>query len=146
MAPTKPRRDEISEYVNANRETYRNQYDRVIFCCENDASKHISRVRHFADSGTIEILALTTRSIAENQQNKLYKETERLGNERPIDLIRATHPIVLLDETTETDLPSSAPDRANSGNTPASLHPALQTPERRLEPDGIPGPLTPQAQ
>ena len=104
MAPTKPRQDEISEYVNANRETFRNQYDRVIFCCENDASKHISRVRHFADSGTIEILALTTRSIAENQQNKLYKETERLGNERPIDLIRATHPIVLLDETTETDL------------------------------------------
>ena len=36
-------------------------------------------------------------------KNNIYKDSEKTGGERPIDLIRATHPILIVDEPQSVD-------------------------------------------
>lgn len=56
-----------------------------------------SRVRSFATSSGIEILVVTVAAI-NKASNTIRKPSEDLDDERPIDLIRATRPIVIVDE------------------------------------------------
>lgn len=56
-----------------------------------------SRVRSFATSPSIEIMIMTVASI-NKATNKVYQPAEDLDFEVPADLIRATTPIVIVDE------------------------------------------------
>jgi type III restriction enzyme len=56
-----------------------------------------SRVRSFAASPSIEIMIMTVASI-NKATNKVYQPAEDLDFEVPADLIRATSPIVIVDE------------------------------------------------
>lgn len=56
-----------------------------------------SRVRSFATSSGIEIMVVTVAAI-NKASNTMHKPVEALDDERPIDLIAATKPIVIVDE------------------------------------------------
>jgi type III restriction enzyme len=56
-----------------------------------------SRVRSFATSPSIEIMIVTVASI-NKATNKVYQPAEDLDFEVPADLIRATSPIIIVDE------------------------------------------------
>jgi type III restriction enzyme len=57
----------------------------------------ISRLRSFATSSGIEIMVTTIGAI-NKATNTIYKPAESLDNEVPVDLVRATNPIVIVDE------------------------------------------------
>lgn len=67
-----------------------------------DSSK-LGQVRNFATSPTIQIMVVTVGAINKKDVNNLYKDSEKTGGERPIDLIRATHPILIVDEPQSVD-------------------------------------------
>lgn len=67
-----------------------------------DSSK-LGQVRNFATSPHIQIMVVTVGAINKKDVNNLYKESEDLGWEKPIDLIRATHPIIIVDEPQSVD-------------------------------------------
>ncbi|WP_436764457.1 DEAD/DEAH box helicase family protein [Streptosporangium sp. V21-05] len=56
-----------------------------------------SRIRSFATSSNIEIMILTAAAI-NKETNKIYQQVEALDFEVPADLIRATNPIIIIDE------------------------------------------------
>ncbi|WP_060904717.1 restriction endonuclease [Streptomyces scabiei] len=56
-----------------------------------------SRVRSFATSPSIEIMIVTVGAI-NKKTNKIYQPAEDLDFEVPADLIRATNPIIIVDE------------------------------------------------
>ena len=58
---------------------------------------NLSRVRSFATSSGIEVM-ITTAAAINKATNKVHQQVEDLGFEIPMDLIRATHPIVVVDE------------------------------------------------
>lgn len=60
-------------------------------------------VRNFATSGHIQIMVVTVGAINKQDVNNLYKPHEKLGDERPIDLISATSPVVIVDEPQSVD-------------------------------------------
>jgi type III restriction enzyme len=62
-----------------------------------DSSK-LGQVRNFATSPNIQIMVVTVGAINKKDVNNLYKDSEKTGGERPIDLIRATRPILIVDE------------------------------------------------
>ncbi|MBF0400365.1 MAG: DEAD/DEAH box helicase family protein [Magnetococcales bacterium] len=66
-------------------------------------SSRLGQVRNFATSPHIQIMVVTVGAINKKEVNNLYKETEKTGGERPIDLIRATRPIVIVDEPQSVD-------------------------------------------
>lgn len=67
-----------------------------------DSSK-LGQVRNFATSSNIQIMVTTVGSINKADKNNIYKENENTGGEKPIDLIRATNPIVIVDEPQSVD-------------------------------------------
>src|SRR5262249_18601264 len=61
-------------------------------------SAKLGQVRGFATSPQIQIMVVTVGAINKKDVNNLYKNSEKTGDEKPIDLIRATRPIVIVDE------------------------------------------------
>ena len=67
-----------------------------------DSSK-LGQVRNFATSPQIQIMVVTVGAINKKDVNNLYKDSEKTGGERPIDLIKATRPILIVDEPQSVD-------------------------------------------
>ncbi|MCO6413230.1 MAG: DEAD/DEAH box helicase family protein [Thiogranum sp.] len=66
-------------------------------------SSRPGQVRNFATSSNIQIMVTTVGAINKKDVNNLYKENENTGGEKPIDLVRATHPIIIVDEPQSVD-------------------------------------------
>jgi type III restriction enzyme len=66
-------------------------------------SGKLEQVRNFATSSNIQIMVVTVEAINKKDVNNLYKDSEKTGGERPIDLIRATRPILIVDEPQSVD-------------------------------------------
>lgn len=60
-------------------------------------------VRNFATSPNIQVMVVTVGAINKKDVNNLYKESEKTGGEKPIDLVRATNPIIIVDEPQSVD-------------------------------------------
>ena len=56
------------------------------------------QVRNFATSPNLQFMVMTVQSIVRKDYAVIYKDSEKTGGEKPIDLIRATLPIVIVDE------------------------------------------------
>jgi type III restriction enzyme len=67
-----------------------------------DSSK-LGQVRNFATSSHIQIMVVTVGAINKKDVNNLYKDSEKTGGEKPIDLIKATRPILIVDEPQSVD-------------------------------------------
>ncbi|RTX98124.1 restriction endonuclease subunit R [Pseudomonas sp. C 49-2] len=67
-----------------------------------DSSK-LGEVRNFATSSNIQIMVVTVGAINKKDVNNLYKDSEKTGGEKPIDLIKATRPILIVDEPQSVD-------------------------------------------
>lgn len=85
-------------------------------------SDRLGEVRNFATSPNIQIMVITVGAInkfgdeaaaeaeesdeakrREKSKNKMYRASEKTGGERPIDLIRSTQPILIVDEPQSVD-------------------------------------------
>ena len=66
-------------------------------------SAKLGQVRNFATSPQIQVMVLTVGAINKRDVNNLYKDSEKTGGEKPIDLIRATRPILIVDEPQSVD-------------------------------------------
>ena len=66
-------------------------------------SGKLGQVRNFASSAQIQIMVVTVGAINKKDVNNLYKDSEKTGGEKPIDLVRATRPIIIVDEPQSVD-------------------------------------------
>jgi type III restriction enzyme len=66
-------------------------------------SAKLGQVRNFATSPHIQVMVVTVGAINKKDVNNLYKDSEKTDGEKPIDLIRATQPIVIVDEPQSVD-------------------------------------------
>ena len=66
-------------------------------------SAKLGQVRNFATSPQIQIMVVTVGSINKKDVNNLYKDSEKTGGEKPINLIRATRPVLIVDEPQSVD-------------------------------------------
>jgi type III restriction enzyme len=67
-----------------------------------DSSK-LGQVRNYATSQNIQVMVITVGAINKQDVNNLYKDSEKTGGEKPIDLIRSTCPIIIVDEPQSVD-------------------------------------------
>ena len=67
-----------------------------------DSSK-LGQVRNFATSPQLQIMVVTVGAINKKDVNNLYKDSEKTGGEKPVDLIKATRPILIVDEPQSVD-------------------------------------------
>jgi type III restriction enzyme len=67
-----------------------------------DSSK-LGQVRNFSTSPHVQVMVVTVGAINKKDVNNLYKDSEKTGGEKPIDLIKATRPILIVDEPQSVD-------------------------------------------
>ena len=60
-------------------------------------------MRNFATSQHLQVMVVTVGAINKKDVNNLYKDSEKTGGEKPIDLIRATQPVLIVDEPQSVD-------------------------------------------
>ena len=66
-------------------------------------SAKLGQVRNFATSPQLQIMVVTVGAINKRDVNNLYKDSEKTGGEKPIDLVRATRPVLVVDEPQSVD-------------------------------------------
>ncbi len=80
------------------RDHFRSLYDGVAMEHHEYDGADLSRVRDFAVSRNIRVLVTTVQAIYPGETRVAYQPHEKTGGDRPIDLIRGTNPVVILDE------------------------------------------------
>lgn len=104
---------------------FRDLYDNVAFDpFVYDSSKQ-TRIRNFASSNTLQVMIInidafrksfTDDPSKETKANLIHRESEKLSGARPIELIRATNPIVIIDEPQSVDTTAKSKEAIQSLN------------------------------
>ena len=66
-------------------------------------SAKLGQVRNFATSPQVQIMVVTVGAINKRDVNNIYQPNEKTGGEKPIDLVRATQPVLIVDEPQSVD-------------------------------------------
>ena len=97
VVPSVPIREGVLKSIQIMREHFRELYDHVPFDhFVYDPSK-LGQVRQFGSSNKVQIMVINIQAF-EKEQNIINREQDKLSGNKPIDFIRASNPIVIIDE------------------------------------------------
>ena len=98
IVPSIAIKEGVSKSLKMMDDHFRSLYSGTPFVPFVYDSANLGRVRNFATSSQIQIMIVTVGAINKQNVNTIYQKHERTGGEKPIDLIRATNPILIVDE------------------------------------------------
>ncbi len=103
VVPSVAIKEGVYKSLQITEEHFRGLYAGVPFEYFLYDSNKLGQVRNFATSANIQVMVVTVGAINKKDVNNLYKDSEKTGGEKPIDLIKATRPIVIVDEPQSVD-------------------------------------------
>lgn len=103
VVPSVAIKEGVYKSLQITEEHFRGLYAGVPFEFFTYDSSKPGPIRDFATSHHIRIMVVTVGAINKKDVNNLYKPTEKTGDEKPIELIRATRPILIVDEPQSVD-------------------------------------------
>jgi len=114
VVPSIAIREGVLKNLEITFEHFQNLYDKIPVNFDVYDSKRVSSLRSFAINNTIQILVINIDSFAKDE-NIINKLNDKLTGKKPIEFIRATLPIVIVDEpqNMETDIRKKAIENLN---------------------------------
>ena len=103
VVPSVAIKEGVYKSLQMMEEHFRSLYANVPFEYFLYDSSKLGQVRNFATSSHIQVMVVTVGAINKKDVNNLYKDSEKTGGEKPIDLIKATRPIIIVDEPQSVD-------------------------------------------
>jgi type III restriction enzyme len=107
VVPSVAIKEGVYKTLQITEDHFRGLYAGIPFTKDNNYflydSAKLGQVRNFATSQHIQVMVVTVGAINKKDVNNLYKVDEDLNDARPIDLIQATRPIVIVDEPQTVD-------------------------------------------
>lgn len=103
VVPSVAIKEGVYKSLQITEEHFRGLYANVPFEFFLYDSSKLGPVRNYATSPSIQIMVVTVGAINKKDVNNLYKDSEKTGGEKPIDLIRETRPILIVDEPQSVD-------------------------------------------
>lgn len=111
VVPSVAIKEGVNSSLNLTQEHFRERYDNVPYDWFVYDSDKLDLVRDFAISTSIKVMIITIDAFnksfkdpaKENKANKIHRPSEKLGGNKPIDLIAGTNPIVIIDEPQSVD-------------------------------------------
>ncbi len=103
VVPSVAIKEGVYKSLQITEDHFRSLYANVPFEYFLYDSSKLGQVRNFATSPNIQIMIVTVGAINKKDVNNLYKDSEKTGGEKPIDLIKATRPILIVDEPQSVD-------------------------------------------
>lgn len=103
VVPSVAIKEGVNKSLEMMSEHFRSLYAGIPFEHFIYDSAKLGQVRNFATSPQIQIMVMTVGAINKRDINTIYQENEKTSGERPIDLVTATNPIVIVDEPQSVD-------------------------------------------
>ncbi len=103
VVPSVAIKEGVYKSLQITEDHFRNLYANVPFEFFLYDSSKLGQVRNFATSPHIQVMVVTVGAINKKDVNNLYKDSEKTGDAKPIDLIKATRPILIVDEPQSVD-------------------------------------------
>ena len=97
VVPSVAIKEGVLKSIDIMRDHFKGLYGNVIFREMEYKSKNLSIIRDFATSDTIRIMIMTIQSFNKDT-NVINIDNEKTNGFKPIDLIKETNPIVIIDE------------------------------------------------
>lgn len=97
VVPSVAIREGVLKNLCITHDHFQNLYDKTPLDFQVYDSKKVSTLRSFATGDNIEILLINIDSFAKDE-NVINRPNDRLTGQRPVEFIRATRPIVIVDE------------------------------------------------
>lgn len=99
LVPSVAIREGVSTSIRLMRRHFKNLYPSYPFDASVYRGKSAEEVQSFATSTNVQILVMTIDSIRGDVNSRIIHQTrEKLNGLRPIDYLKATHPVVIMDE------------------------------------------------
>lgn len=111
LVPSVAIREGVNTSIRLMREHFRDLYPGLPFDAGVYRGDHAEEVQAFATATSVQILVMTIDSVRGNANTRIIHQTrDRLNGLRPIDYLKATRPVVIMDEpqNMETLLSQSA--------------------------------------
>jgi type III restriction enzyme len=111
VVPSVAIREGVLKNIEITREHFRALYNNIEFESFVYDARRVSKLRQFATSNTLQILIINIDAFRKNftggeeeqKSNVIYKDSDRLSGRAPIEFVRATNPIVIIDEPQSVD-------------------------------------------
>ncbi len=103
VVPSIAVKEGVYKTLEMTREHFRSLFEATPYEYFVYDSSRLGQVRNFAASTNVQIMVVTVGAINKKDVNNLYKPNEKTSDERPVDLIRATQPIIIVDEPQSVD-------------------------------------------
>jgi len=111
VVPSVAIREGVLKNLDITKEHFLHLYNNVSYDYFVYDSKKINQVRQFAASNHIQIMVINIDAFRktledkneEKKSNIIHRESDRLSGRKPIEFIKATHPIVIIDEPQSVD-------------------------------------------
>lgn len=104
VVPSVAIREGVLKTLNITKNHFRNIYGNIPYNYYQYDSRKINKIRDFARSQTIEIMVITIDSFNKDHA-VMQQERDRLRGKKPIELVRKTNPILILDEAQNMETP-----------------------------------------
>ena len=106
LSPSVAIREGVNKTLEITKEHFADLFDGVPVESFVYDSSNLEQVRNFAASSHIQIMIINIDAFRksfddptkENKANIIHRDTDKLEGQKPIDLIRETNPIVIIDE------------------------------------------------
>src|SRR5690554_5700655 len=111
LVPSVAIREGVSTSIRLMRQHFKDLYPSHPFEASVYSGKSAEEVQSFATSTNVQIMIMTIDSIRGNANTRIIHQTrDKLNGLRPIDYLKATHPVVIMDEpqNMESQLSQSA--------------------------------------
>ena len=120
VVPSVAIKEGVIKSIDIMTEHFKLLYDNAIFKANEYKSKNIENIREFATSDNIRIMVMTVQSFNKDS-NVINKDHERTNGLKPLEFIRDTNPIVIIDEPQSTVSTAKANDAVMSLNPLCTL-------------------------
>jgi len=103
VVPSVAIREGVLSSIELMREHFRGLYDNVPFDHFVYNSKDLSKVRQFAVSNEIQIMIINIQAFLKKETNIIHQEQDKMSGRKPLEYIRATSPVLIIDEPQSVD-------------------------------------------
>ncbi|MGL5651787.1 MAG: type III restriction-modification system endonuclease [Paraclostridium sp.] len=122
VVPSVAIREGVEKSLQITKEHFNSSYDNVPLEYFVYDSSELDKVRNFATSSNIQIMIINIDAFRkgfvdpekEDKANIIHRKQDKLNGQRPIDLIAATNPIVIIDEPQSVDNTSKSKEAIKS--------------------------------
>ncbi|MEA1884236.1 MAG: DEAD/DEAH box helicase family protein [Thermotogota bacterium] len=120
VVPSVAIKEGVVKSVEMMREHFKLLYNNVPFTAFEYQSKNIEQIRAFATADTIQLMIMTVQSFNKDT-NIINREHEKTDGFKPLEFIKETRPIVIVDEPQSTMSTKKAKDAVDSLNPLCSI-------------------------